>query len=161
VTHPFFNTSLRRDPNQPRDLRTRIDAQLAERIEEAVDFVCLEALVQARRARGLAEPAADSADDRAEFEAGVEAFLERLERELTADLTAEQQRKLAPGRPGAAESAERVKVQTALARERPDYWQRFEEIRTTYTAEYVAAGGPPGASRGERRSALHRFLRGG
>ena len=42
----FFGTSLRRDPNQPADLNARIEAQLRERLEEAVDFVCLEALVK-------------------------------------------------------------------------------------------------------------------
>ena len=58
------------DPGQPRDLHSRIDAQLTERIEEAIDFVCLDALVASRRARHLAHPVADSTEDRAEFEAG-------------------------------------------------------------------------------------------
>jgi hypothetical protein len=158
--HPFFNTSLRRDPNQPRDLRSRIDAQLIERIEEAVDFVCLDALVQVRRAHGLAEPAAASADDRAEFEAGVQAFLARLEQELLADLTAEQQRRLQVWTRAGDEASGRLKIQTALAKVLPNYWQRFEEVRTTYTAEYVAAGGEPRPSGGERRSALRRFFGG-
>ena len=48
-----FNTSLRRDPGEPRDLIARVDAEVRDRIGEAVDFVCLDALVQSRQARGL------------------------------------------------------------------------------------------------------------
>ena len=160
MTHPFFNTSLRRDPNQPRDLRSRIDAQLVERIEEAVDFVCLDALVQVRRAHGLAEPVADSAHDRAEYEAGVQGFLARLERDLLADLTTEQRHRLQAGTRGVREGSEPLRIQTALAKELPNYWQRFEEVRAAYTAEYIAAGAEPGPSGGERRGTLRRFLGG-
>src|SRR5207253_2797093 len=66
MAHSFFSTSLRRDPGQPRDLAARIEAELRERIEEAVDLACLDALVKWRRARGLPAPAADSVRDRAE-----------------------------------------------------------------------------------------------
>lgn len=139
MTHPFFNTSLRRDPNQPRDLHARIEAQLIERLEEAVDLVCLDALVQARRAHGLADPDAGNEDDRAEFTASVRVFLARLQRDLLGDLTEEQRRRL-PGRAVEAESeGERLKIQATLARELPAYWQRFDEVRTVYTAECVAS----------------------
>jgi hypothetical protein len=140
VTHPLFNTSFRRDPSQPRDLHARIEAQLIERIEEAVDLVCLDTLVQARRTHGLAAPDAGSQDDRAEFTASVQVFLARLQRELLGDLTDEQRRRL----PGQAVEArgerERLGIQAALARELPTYWQRFDEIRNAYTAECVASG---------------------
>ena len=43
------------------DLAARIDAELRERIEEAVEFLCLDALVERRRTLGLPPPAADSA----------------------------------------------------------------------------------------------------
>jgi hypothetical protein len=161
MSHPLFSTSFRRDPNQPRDLHARIDAQLIERIEEAVDFVCLDALVQARRAHALPEPAADSERDRAEFTASVRAFLTRLQEALLAAVTDEQRRRLRV-KPS-AEGIEQLKIQAALAREIPDYWQRFDEIRGAYTTEYVAAGGPARtdthASRGERRNTLGRLFR--
>src|SRR5439155_873910 len=38
TTHSSFSTSLRRDSGQPRDLAARVEAELRERIEEAVDF---------------------------------------------------------------------------------------------------------------------------
>jgi hypothetical protein len=161
VTHPFFSTSFRRDPHQPQDLHARIDAQLVERIEEAVDFICLDALVQARRAHGLPEPVADSDQDRAEFTASVRAFLTRLNDTLLAALPAEQRRRLRLD--PAAERAEPVqlKMQAFLARELPDYWQRFDAIRVTYTAEYVAAAQPMRDGRpsgGERRNTLRRLF---
>ena len=151
MTHPFFNTSFRRDPSQPGTLHSRIEAQLIERIEEAVDFVCLDALVQTRRAHGLADPAADSERDRAEFTASVRAFLARLQRELLTELTDEQGRRLHVDAPRAGSEGERLRMQAALARELPSYWQRFDEVRTTYTAECIASGG-------ERRGALRRLF---
>ncbi len=152
MTHPLFNTSFRRDPGQPRDLHSRIEAQLIERIEEAVDFVCLDALVQTRRAHGLAEPAADSERDRAEFTASVQAFLARLQHELLTDLTDEQRRRLPVEALEARGERGPLRIQAALARELPSYWQRFDEIRTMYTAGCIASGG-------ERRGALRRLLR--
>lgn len=163
MTHPFFSTSFRRDPQQPRDLHARIDAQLVERIEEAVDFVCLDALVRTRRARGGAEPAADNETDRQEFRVSVEAFLARLERELLRELPQAQQQRIKQRATGSGADA-LVMKQVGLARELPHYWQRFDEIREAYTAQYVAAGGIPPApddqdsSRGEPRGALRRLL---
>ena len=82
----FFGTSLRRDPNQPADLSARIDAQLRERLEEAVDFVCLDALVQRRRALALPPPSADNTRDREEFAESVLAFLTALQAAIAPDL---------------------------------------------------------------------------
>ena len=156
MTHPFFNTSFRRDPQQPRDLHARIDAQLVERIEDAVDLVCLDALVQARRASGLAAPAADSQTDRTEFTASVQAFLGRLEHELLRDLPEAEQQRLRQAA-SVSTAPRELSIQVALARALPQYWQRFDEIREAYTAQYVAAGGPP-ESRGKPRSALGRLF---
>jgi hypothetical protein len=139
VTPPFFNTSFRRDPSQPRDLHARIEAQLIERIEEAVDFVCLDALVRARRTHGLTEPDPASAGDRAEFTASVQVFLARLQRELLGDLGDEQRRRLSGQQVDARDERERLRIQAALARELPTYWQRFDEVRNAYTAERAAS----------------------
>jgi hypothetical protein len=139
VTHPFFSTSIRRDTEQPRDLHLRIDAQLAERLEDAIDFACLDAIVQARRTHGLAAPVADSDDDRAEFTASVEAFLTRLEHALLDELGAECRRQVRQRAATAGSEHERLRLQVILARELPDYWQRFDAVRVAYVAEYVAA----------------------
>lgn len=152
MSHPFFPTSLRRDPGQPADLAARLDAQLRERLEDAVDLVCLEALVARRRARGLPAPVADSARDREEFKHRVRAFLEHLRSSVAADLTPEQQRKVEAAAQGAGdETARLLAVQVALARELPDYWQRFEAGWTAWAAEGVASGG-------ERRGLLGRLF---
>src|SRR3990172_7628661 len=117
MSHPFFPTSLRRDPGQPADLAARLDAQLRERLEDAVDFVCLEALVARRRARGLPAPAADSAGDREEFAHGVRAFLEHLRGSVAANLTPEQQRKVEAAAQGAGDETARLLAgQAALPR---------------------------------------------
>ncbi|PYM94023.1 MAG: hypothetical protein DME04_08885 [Candidatus Rokuibacteriota bacterium] len=153
MTHdPHFGTSLRRDPSQPGDLSARIDAQLRERLEEAVDFVCLDALVQRRRALSLPPPSADNPRDREEFTRGVRTFLERTKAGLLPDLGAESRAKVAAaeGAPG-DEDARLIGVHVVLARELPDYWQRFEAARTAYTAEQVASGG-------ERRGVLGRLF---
>jgi len=144
---------FRTRPGQIRDLLSLVDAEVRERIEEAVDFVSLDVIVQNRRARGLRAPAADNADDRREFEAGVTAFLERLTTDLTKGLSPEQQRKLedTTSRAGNDRVARLVAIQVALAKQLPDYWQQFEAIRTRHTE---AAG----ASGRERRGFLARFF---
>jgi hypothetical protein len=133
-------------------LRTLIEAEVRDRIEEAVDHASLEALVAARRARGLPLPAADSASDRAEFDAGVRAFLERLRADLEPLLTEEQRRKRqeASAREGRDDVARLLDGQVALARTLPDYWQRFEAARAAYAEQAV--------SRRERRGLLGRLL---
>jgi hypothetical protein len=122
-----------RHPDRAHDLGTRIDLEVRERLEEAVDFVCLEALVQVRRARGLPAPAADNAADRRDYLANVSVFLTLLQRDLTKDLTAEQRSRLGVATAGPGDSqAQLVTAQVALARLLPDYWQRFDTVRAHY-----------------------------
>jgi len=125
-----------RHPDRSADLGTRIEFEVRERIEEAVDYVCLEALVQARRARGLPPPSAESATDKAAYAANVVDFLDRLRRELTADIGSEVQGKL-PGPAGGPDDAQArlMATQVVLARMLPDYWQRFDGARARYLAE--------------------------
>jgi len=132
-----------RHPDRSHDLRTRIDYEVRERLEEAIDFVCLEALVSARKAQGLAAPVAESDADRKEYTAHVLAFLRFLDAELgaTARATAEPD-----------EQARLLAGQLALAKTLPDYWQRFETLRDRYLAE------PAPPSGGERRSVLARLF---
>ena len=151
-----FSTSLRRGGGEPRDLIARVDAGVRDRIGEAVDFVCLESMVQSRRAGGLPAPAPDNASDRAEFDQRVEAFLARLAEAMTADLDADQQRPLeAAGRAAGDRLAQLVAVQVALAKLLPDYWQRFERVRAAHATEVDAV--TPGSGR-DRPGWLARFL---
>jgi hypothetical protein len=144
-----------RHPDRSADLVARIEYEVRERLEEAVDYVCLEALVRDRRARGLPPPAADSADDRRAYTRHVISFLQLLRRELTPTLSPEEQRKAAgaAGAPG-DEQARLLALQVAMARTLPDYWQRFETVSGGYLAGRAAASG------GEGRGLLARLFGG-
>jgi hypothetical protein len=134
-----------RDPNRARDLAARIEHEVRERLEEAVDFVCLDALVRSRQARGLPAPAADSAADRAEYSQHVLAFLRLLDAEV-----APPDNRRASGHAG-TEEARLLAGQVARARALPDYWQRFEALSARFLAD-------PDASGGERRGMLARLF---
>jgi len=148
VSRPF-GTSLRRDPGDPRGLRARIEAVLLERLEQAVDAACLELLVEARRARNLPPPVADDVEDRAEFDRLVGAFLDRLEASMRVGLGDEERSRLASAAPSAG-TARLLADQASLATRLPDYWQRFETVKTEFAAEQK--GLPP--DRGRRRGRL-------
>ncbi|PYM22992.1 MAG: hypothetical protein DMD78_13140 [Candidatus Rokuibacteriota bacterium] len=130
-----------RDPDRTHGLGTRIELEVRERLEEAVDYVCLEALVQGRRSRGLPAPVADNAADRREYTQHVQTFLQQLERELTAGLDADQRRRVDTTSAAPNEEARLMRVQVALARLLPDYWQRFDAARARYLAEPAGESG--------------------
>ncbi len=148
-----------RHPDRAHDLATRIEHEVRERLEEAIDFVCLDALVAARRARGLPAPAADNATDRADYAQHVVAFLRLLDAEVPPpDATC---------RAGGGDEQQRLlAAQVAYARTLPDYWQRFEALSARYLAGVVQTtpgglGGPsrpPIFSGGERRGVLARLF---
>jgi hypothetical protein len=147
VSRPF-NTSLRRGAGEPRDLIARVDAEVRDRIGEAVDFVCLDSMVRSRSATGLPAPAPDSTTDRAEFDRRVEAFLARLADAMVTALDTERLQSLAAAdQAGADRLARLVGVQVALAKLLPDYWQRFEQVRAAYAAEPDAPAPPSGRDR--------------
>jgi hypothetical protein len=150
---------FRTRPGQPRDLLALIEVEVRERLEEAVDSVSLEAMVQSRRARGLPPPAAESPADREEFTARARAFLERLAADLEPALGDAERRKAgdAAARAGAEPLARLIAVQVVLARSLPDYWQRFDAVRTAYLAEQVGPDAGPRSS-GERPSLFRRLL---
>ena len=139
-----------RHPDRSHDLRTRIDYEVRERLEEAIDFVCLDALVSAHKARGLPAPAADSEADRKEYAAHVLGFLRLLDAQLTAGAADDPRR--ATEAPASDEQARLLAGQLLLAKSLPDYWQRFELMRARYLTE------PPPPSGGERRSVLARLF---
>jgi hypothetical protein len=147
-----------RHPDRSQGLGTRIELEVRERLEEAVDYVCLDALVQARRASGRPAPAADNAADRREYTEHVRAFLLQLERDLTADLDAEPRRRLDATPPAADEEARLMTVQVTLARLLPDYWQRFDAVRARYLAEPPERRAPAESSGSEGRGLLARLF---
>ena len=132
------------------DLAARIDAELRARIEDAVDYACLEAMVRAREARGAPAPVADDPRDRDEYTRRVQELLERVRLGLVATLSAEQRADLpqATTPPRAQDLHAALDAQVALARAMPDYWQRFDEIRRQ----------PPADSSREGRGLLDRLL---
>ncbi|HEU4369466.1 MAG TPA: hypothetical protein VFV05_14685 [Methylomirabilota bacterium] len=142
-----------RHPDRSQGLATRIELEVRERVEEAVDYVCLEALVRARRARGLPPPAADDRADRRAYGANVLAFLQLLRQEIPTGLSPEERRKVASAAAAPTDDEARlVALQVALARLLPDYWQRFEAISARYLA------GPDAPSRGEGSGLLARLF---
>jgi hypothetical protein len=146
-----------RHPDRSHDLDTRIEMEVRERLEEAVDYVCLEALVRARRAAGLPPPAADSAADKRAYTDNVLSLLRRLHREVAAELSADQQRKVdeAASVPG-DEPARLMAAQVILARLLPDYWAQFEGVSARYLD--TSADGSTTASGGEGRGLLGRLF---
>jgi hypothetical protein len=130
-----------RHPDRAANLHSRIEHEVRERLEEAIDFVCLEALVKARRTAGGAAPVSDSAADRADYQAHVAAFLRRLTTEIAASDSS----------PAKNPDSELLARQVTLARTMPDYWQRFEAVSARYLAE-------PPASGSERRGMLARIF---
>jgi len=139
-----FNTSLRRDPNDPRGLPERIEALVRERIEESVEFVCMDLLVQLRRARGGPAPEANSASDRQEFQGLVRDLLLHLRTAFLEGLAPEQLQKVtqAEDARGQEETARLLAGQTALARTLPDYWQRFDTLREAFITARLSAPPP-------------------
>lgn len=138
-----FNTSLRRDPNDPRGLAERIEALVAERIEEAVEFVCMDLLVQLRRAHDRPAPEAKSAGDRQEYEGLVREWLLHLRGALLEGLPPEDIRRVSQAEEarGREEIPRLLAGQVPLARTLPDYWQRFEALRVAFIETRLSA--PP------------------
>jgi hypothetical protein len=153
---PFTNAYHGLGASEPRGLGGRIDAELRSRIEDAVEYACLDAMVQARRARGAALPVADAPGDREEFTSRVRDFLERLRATMTAELTGDQRERLRGAlAPARTDVDAALSAQVALAKELPDYWQRFEAICARPGSTTRFAHGPSG---GERRGLLDRLL---
>jgi hypothetical protein len=146
---------FRTRPGQPRDLRALVDAEIRERIEDAVDHGVLDIMVEARRRRGEPTPAADSPSDRAEFEAEVRGLLEHLAAHLEPALDARQrvQAEEAVVRAGRDPMSQLLARQIALAKALPDYWQRFDAARQAYAAQRFRSGS-------QRRGLLGRLLSG-
>lgn len=140
----------RHQHGDPRGLRERIDAQLQERIEEAVEMAALELLVELRKRQGRPAPAEGNAEDREAWRALSDEVLTALREAFAGSLPVEEQAAmtLAEAR-GADARARALAGQVALARRLPDYWQRFDGHRGAYLARRLSD--PPPASGWLRR----------
>ncbi|HET8576273.1 MAG TPA: hypothetical protein VFO18_04185 [Methylomirabilota bacterium] len=123
-------------PHQHHDQRSlveRIEAQLRERIEEAVDMAGLRIMVDLRERRGLARPETTSEADRREFEATAVALLRHLRDAFHADLATDQRAGLERLEATQDDPRQRLLAgQVHLARLLPDYWQRFERYERAF-----------------------------
>jgi hypothetical protein len=128
-----------------RGLMERIEAQLRERLEEAVEMAALKLMVDLRAATARPAPESTSSADRAEFEAGSRALLEWLRDAYVAELPADLRPRFDAADAGAAgDPARLIAGQVWLARRLPDYWQRFERYQGQYAAQRLADPSGPG-----------------
>jgi len=127
-----FRGAFGHQHGDPRGLLERIQAQLRERIQEAVEMAGLELMVESRRRRGRAAPDTDSAADRKEFAETSRALLGHLRFAFHAELDAAQRAALERAETQPGEREPLIAGQALLARELPDYWQRFEAHRAAY-----------------------------
>ena len=144
MDNPFETTGLRHAKDATRGLIERIDAQLAERIEEAVEMAALRLLVELRAHHHCPAPETDSRADREEFRALADDLLAYLGRGFEDGLSSELRPALERARvDGADARARELRVQVFLARQLPDYWQRFDTQRAAHAELKLAAPPPP------------------
>jgi hypothetical protein len=142
MDNPFKTTGLRHGTDDPRGLIERIDAQLGERIEEAVEMAALSLLVDLRKRHNRPAPETDSRSDREEFRLLADDLLAYLGRAFEGGLGPAQIAGLERARAESADPrARELRGQIFLARLLPDYWQRLEAHRAAYAESRLAA--PP------------------
>jgi hypothetical protein len=113
--------------HDPRGLIERIEAQLRERIGEAVEMAGFALMVDLRRLHGRPAPDTSSDADRREFKQIAVDLLGHVRDALRAELAAEDRDELERVEASRPEPHERLFTgQVFLARRLPDYWQRFE-----------------------------------
>jgi hypothetical protein len=144
MTESAFHGAFGHQHGDPRGLLERIQAQLRERIQEAVEMAGLGLMVEVRRHHGRPAPDTDSAADRKEFQEISRALLTHLRSAFHAELGAHQRAALEGVETAAGESEPLLAGQVLLARELPDYWQRFETHRAAYARACLQAPPPRG-----------------
>ena len=123
---PSFPTSLRRNPDDPRGLKERIERQIAERIDEALNLCTLNLLTRRRASQGRPAPADGSARDQKD--------LRRLRGELLEFATRELRSVAAPIDPRRSATDTPLAFQVHCAKHLPDYWQRLEQIMAAFAS---------------------------
>ena len=136
-------------PHQHGDARglvERIEAQLRERIEEAVEMAALKLMVDLRAETGRPAPESTSTADRAEFQATTRAVLSRLREAFLAELPGHLRPRFDAVEAAAAteEPARLLAGQVFLARQLADYWQRFERYQRDDAERCLAEARRPG-----------------
>jgi hypothetical protein len=130
--------------HDPRGLIERIEAQLRERIAEALDMAGLAMMVDLRRRRGRPAPDTSSDADRREFEQISASLLAHVRDAMRAELPEEERDLMDRAEARGREPRERLFAgQVVLARRLPDYWQRFEIHRAAYATLLVEGPAPP------------------
>jgi hypothetical protein len=128
-----------------RGLMERIEAQLRDRIEEAVEMAALKLMVDRRTATGRPAPESTSTADRDEFEAGARALLAWLRDAYVAELPPDLRPSFDQAEAAAGdEPARQLAGQVWLARRLPDYWQSFERYQRQYALRQLADPAGPG-----------------
>ena len=144
MDNPFRTTGLRHGTGDPRGLRERIDAQLAERIEEAVEMAALHLLVELRKRHGAPAPESDNRADRDEFALLAADLLAYLGKAFVMELSPAQRAELDRIRADAPDARMGGLLgQVFLSRQLPDYWQRFETHRAVYAEARLASPDRP------------------
>lgn len=133
MREPPFRGAFPHQHQDPRGLVARIEAQIRERLEEAVEMAGLKLMVDLRARHGLPAPETSSAADRKEFEAITAALLAHLRAAFHAELGPDDRAALQEADAGQPSAQDRLLAgQVALARRLPDYWQRMETYRAAF-----------------------------
>ena len=135
-------------PHQHGDARglvERIEAQLRDRIEEALEMAALKLMVDLRTETGRPAPESTSAADRAEFHATTRDLLARLREAFLAELPTDLRPRFAAAEASATDDLGRhLAGQVFLARHLPDYWQRLERYQRDDAQRRLVAARRPG-----------------
>lgn len=119
--------------DDPRGLVERIEAQIGDRITEALDMAGIKLMVDLRQRQGRPAPETSSDADRREFEQIVSQLLTHLRDAFSSELAPEQRAELERAEEAQSKPPDKLLAgQVLLARRLPDYWQRFE----AHVAEY-------------------------
>jgi hypothetical protein len=122
--------------DDPRGLVERIEAQLRDRLTEAVDMAGLKLMVDLRQRQGRPAPETSSDADRREFEQIASDLLTHLHDSFSSELATKQRGDFDRAEAAHPKLPEKLLAgQVFLARRLPNYWQRFE----AHVAEYEKA----------------------
>jgi len=119
--------------HDPRGLVERIEAQVRERIVEAVELAGLKLMVDLRQRQGRPAPETSSEADRRDFEQTAVELLSHVGSAFRDELAAEERAEMEQAEAGHEGPRESLLAgQVFLARRLPDYWQRFEVHQAAY-----------------------------
>jgi hypothetical protein len=129
--------------DDPRGLVERIEAQLRDRIAEALDMAGLNLMVDLRQHQSRPAPETSSDADRREFEQIVADLLTHVRDALYVEIAADERAELERAEAAQPKPAEKLLAgQVLLARRLPDYWQRFETHVASYGKARLDMPGP-------------------